>query len=212
MIHNCWQRFLARKRGEEDGGGKVKAVAAEPFVTSTPVNGVRHDTWLVFDFFRRDFSSHTFLPRSTFLGWYITIFWKEMSNRQSNRIDNRSINYTWSKRRNTYIYAYISGDIKGFWIASERSLIQTSMTNSNSSSLSRVWLRANCCRCGDTRQDTVNNNLKDETPLREETETLLHRIAFTVWHTALHIESEVRGLLPLLVQSSCARSRIFPHE
>lgn len=119
MIHSCWQRFLARKRGEEDGGGKVKAVAAEPFVTSTPVNGVRHDTWLVFDFFRRDFSSHTFLPRSTFLGWYITIFWKEMSNRQSNRIDNRSINYTWSKRRNTYIYAYISGDIKGFWIASD---------------------------------------------------------------------------------------------
>lgn len=48
----------------------------------------------------------------------------------------------------------------------------------------------------------MNNNLKDETPLREETETLLHRIAFTVWHTALHIESEVRGLLPLLVESS----------
>ena len=67
------------------------------------------------------------------------------------------------------------------------------MTNSNSSSLSRAWLRANCCRCGDTRQDTMNNNLKEETPLREETETLLHRIAFTVWHTALHIESEVRG-------------------
>ncbi|KOC66380.1 Tensin [Habropoda laboriosa] len=67
------------------------------------------------------------------------------------------------------------------------------MTNSNSSSLSRAWLRANCCRCGDTRQDTVNNNLKEETPLREETETLLHRIAFTVWHTALHIESEHNG-------------------
>lgn len=66
------------------------------------------------------------------------------------------------------------------------------MTSSNSSSLSRAWLRANCCRCADTRQDTANNNFKDaETPLREETETLLHRIAFTVWHTALHIESEV---------------------
>nr|XP_033334087.1 tensin-3 isoform X3 [Megalopta genalis] len=67
------------------------------------------------------------------------------------------------------------------------------MTNSNSSSLSRAWLRANCCRCGDPRQDNVNNNLKEETPLREETETLLHRIAFTVWHTALHIESEHNG-------------------
>ncbi|KAL6429907.1 hypothetical protein ACFW04_007637 [Cataglyphis niger] len=68
------------------------------------------------------------------------------------------------------------------------------MTNSNSSSLSRAWLRANCCRCADTRQDTANNNFKDaETPLREETETLLHRIAFTVWHTALHIESEHNG-------------------
>ncbi|XP_076242166.1 focal adhesion protein tensin isoform X5 [Calliopsis andreniformis] len=67
------------------------------------------------------------------------------------------------------------------------------MTNSNSSSLSRAWLRANCCRCGDTRQDTVNNNLKEEMPLQEETETLLHRIAFTVWHTALHIESEHNG-------------------
>lgn len=78
------------------------------------------------------------------------------------------------------------------------------MTNSNSSSLSRAWLRANCCRCGDTRQDTMNNNLKEETPLREETETLLHRIAFTVWHTALHIESEVRG---------CCHSSVwfFPH-
>jgi len=68
------------------------------------------------------------------------------------------------------------------------------MTSSNSNSLSRAWLRANCCHCGDTRQDTANNNFKDvETPLREETETLLHRIAFTVWHTALHIESEVRA-------------------
>ncbi|XP_076285014.1 tensin-3-like isoform X8 [Lasioglossum baleicum] len=67
------------------------------------------------------------------------------------------------------------------------------MTNSNSSSLSRAWLRANCCRCGDLRQDNVNNNLKEDAPLREETETLLHRIAFTVWHTALHIESEHNG-------------------
>ncbi|KAL6263384.1 hypothetical protein P5V15_006175 [Pogonomyrmex californicus] len=68
------------------------------------------------------------------------------------------------------------------------------MMSSNSSSLSRAWLRANCCRCGDPRQDTANNNLKEvETPLREETETLLHRIAFTVWHTALHIESEHNG-------------------
>lgn len=73
------------------------------------------------------------------------------------------------------------------------STICAPMTSSNSSSLSRVWLRANCCRCGDARQDAANNNSKNaETPLREETETLLHRIAFTVWHTALHIESEVR--------------------
>ena len=28
--------------------------------------------------------------------------------------------------------------------------------------------------------------------LREEPETILHRIAFTVWHAALHIEREVR--------------------
>lgn len=75
------------------------------------------------------------------------------------------------------------------------------MTNSNGSgSLSRGWLHARCCRnignYSDMTAINKNNNRNhrenQEVALCEETETLLHRIAFTVWHTALHIEREVR--------------------
>jgi hypothetical protein len=48
------------------------------------------------------------------------------------------------------------------------------------------------------------NSVGTKTPvsIQDDTETLLHRIAFTVWHTALHIEREVR--LSFIINSTIA--------
>ncbi|XP_043467306.1 tensin-3 isoform X4 [Leptopilina heterotoma] len=60
------------------------------------------------------------------------------------------------------------------------------MTNFNNSSTSNGWHTV-------TKRDNVNNNLYYSRCKKEETETLLQRIAFNLWHTALHLESEQNG-------------------
>lgn len=76
------------------------------------------------------------------------------------------------------------------------------MTNLNTGSLTHSWIQKHPYRNGDIRRDIQPNDFQNGNALdiqnpismQENVETLLHRIAFTVWHTALHIEREVRQL------------------
>lgn len=74
------------------------------------------------------------------------------------------------------------------------------MTNSNTNSRSQKNPYRNQRTNSEILNDDLRNgnvvgNMQNSTISQVETEILLRRIAFTVWHTALYIEREVRYLI-----------------